>query len=229
MKTKGILLIIFFLINIPLFAQDAKPFKKWRFGIIGGYQPVGVVYDYDKYSSGSGFVGGLSSQLNFTKKASGLSLLFQPHWASFKQGYEVFGPDSRSGSYHDAWITKSLNFPLLVRYTLGKGVVRPYVEMGLNGRFGTSLKLNEEGYICRFVGCAQGTFNNNLQSEISQDHIGVIAGIGAELNLGGMTIPLSIRSNNVFGTDGTKEYIVDGSNYDNLKTRTIQIVTGISF
>lgn len=229
MKTKGILLIIFFLINIPLFAQETRPFKKWRFGIIGGYQPVGVVYDYDKYSSGSGFVGGLSSQLNFTKKVSGLSLLFQPHWASFKQGYEMFGPSSSSGSYHDTWSTKSLNFPLLVRYALGKGMVRPYVEVGLNGRFRTSLKLKKEGSICGFAGCGGRFSSDNLQSDISQDHVGVIAGIGAELNLGKLTIPLSIRSNSVFGTDGTKTSSAYDSYYANLKTRTFQIVTGISF
>ena len=184
MKTKGILLIIFFLINIPLFAQDAKPFKKWRFGIIGGYQPVGVVYDYDKYSSGSGFVGGLSSQLNFTKKASGLSLLFQPHWASFKQGYDLPGYYQKFGPYNHTWILKSLNIPFLIRYSLGKGKIKPYLEVGLNGRFRTSLQLKEERYTCGVAGCGGGIFNNNLQSEISQDHIGVIAGIGAELNLG---------------------------------------------
>lgn len=220
MRMKGILLLILFFFSFKIYAQEITTEKTWQVGVIGGYQPFGVVYKSDQYSSTSGFIGGVSAQLNNVKKVSGLSLLIQPYWASFKR---IHGGDGR----RDIWTSGSINLPVLVRYTLGKGIVRPFLEAGLNGKFRISSKVKEEGTRCG-EGCFTDAVYNN-QSNLTQDPLGVVLGLGAEINLGTVTIPFSIRSNSGLGTYKTNNSYQDVGSYSDLKTRTIQIVTGISF
>ena len=72
----------------------------------------------------------------------------------------------------------------------------------------------------------------NIIGKTTSERIILLASVGTELNLGGVQIPISLRINESIGT-----YKLNDQNYsrrtrDNIsdfKTRTIQIVTGVTF
>jgi len=228
MKNLAILLILFSLICSDNFAQESREFKKWQLGAIAGIQPYGKLYPYNEQKTTGGVIAGASVQYSLQGGKNGLSLLFQPHWSGFRKTYKSGNPATEFYSEMH-WNVESFNFPVLVRYTVGKGIVRPFVEAGPNFRVRTELRLKENGRLCYLYGCVQGSTNQNIHPGTTQDRIGLIASVGAEVNLWKVTIPVSIRINEGIGTFETREPMQDAASYQDLKTKTFQIVTGITF
>ncbi len=227
MKRKTTLFILFILSCLDLIAQEGGPLKNWRFGVIGGVQPYGKVFDSADWQSTSGYIAGFSAQYHFKAKWKGFSVLAQPHWNELRQNFES-GPDSW-GSVEGKWKTTSFNLPLLIRHSVGNGTIRPFVELGPSFRFRTSLSYKGSGALCGVVGCSPFDYTRNLQSTTSQDRVGLMAGIGAELNLRRVAIPVILRIDQSSGTFEVESRLVGTPVYIDGKARTFQIVTGISF
>ncbi|WP_149240234.1 outer membrane beta-barrel protein [Dyadobacter sp. 32] len=224
--------ILFVIFYLPLCtfvsAQKKIDIKKWSYGALFGYQPYGKMFAADEWKTTSGIVAGLNTQYNFTENLTGLSIHFQPQFNHFQRASESGSPQS---SLHivTKWKAQSINLPFLVRYTLGKGLIRPFLEAGPNFRFRTGLGLKETGYLCGIARCSERNVNIDLHPQTTQDRVGVIVGAGAEVNLSKIAIPISLRINEGFGTFGSKQLVMDAANYTNLKTPTFQIISGITF
>ncbi|MCE7043449.1 outer membrane beta-barrel protein [Dyadobacter sp. CY312] len=227
MKNITLLSILLSLVSLDNFAQESRDTRKWHFGVIAGIQPYGKVFDTNKWKSTSGFLGGLSLQYQVGGKLKGASVLLQPHWSELSQMYSD-GPHSW-GSVEGKWESESIHIPLLIRYTIGNGRIRPYVEIGSSFKFRTSLRNRRSGAVCGVIGCTPFASDINLQSTTSQDRVGLIAGVGAEVNLWKLSVPISIRVDEAVGTYKIKDPFPNAQSYSDLKTRTFQIVTGITF
>ena len=231
MNNRILLSIIFVLTGLVAFAQDNNYFKKWSIGVIAGLQPQGKMFNTNKWEKSSGFVAGLSGQYHFTENLAGFSLLVQPHYNRFERFMQSDerGPGYSQWYTESNWKTESINLPILVRYTVGKGIIRPFVEAGPNFKFRTALNGRSYGQFCGIAQCNEIRRNEDYHSIATQDRVGLIVSAGAEVNLWKIAIPVSLRLNEGFGTYETKGVTNDTPVYDNFKTRTFQIVTGVTF
>lgn len=231
MKNLTLLFVFLCLFSFGAFSQDNSHSKKFTFGVIAGLQPQGKMFNTDKWEKSSGFVAGVTGQYHFAGNMDGFSLLVQPHYNRFERfnQSDERGPGYSQWYTESNWKTESFNLPILVRYTAGKGIIRPFIEAGPNLKFRTALKKNGYRVFCGSANCVETVSNDNYQHLTGQDRIGLIISAGAEVNLWKVAIPVSLRLNEGFGTYATKGVMYDTPVYDNLKTRTFQIVTGVTF
>jgi outer membrane protein W len=191
MKTFCIFLtLIFFYVQAN--GQSARPDRQWRLGVLVGRPVAGKIYDDAKMKSASGLVAGLDLGYYFEKRESGPSLHFHPSFITFKKT-ETDG--EKTGPYYveSKWKWEAIHLPLSFRYTLPTGVVRPFVEFGLNFRFRTALFFRKSGTICGIVSCNAVGGGQSIQNVANKDKLGILAGVGVEVDAGKVTIPLSIR------------------------------------
>jgi len=109
--------------------------------------------------------------------------------------------------------------------------IRPFLEAGLNVRTRTFFEITQTGTICQIYDgpCFYGENTIDLHPQTSQDRFGVLAGVGVELDVWRITIPVTIRINEGLGTYKMKKMMADSYYYDELKTSNIQITAGITF
>jgi len=208
---------------LPVFAfgQDAVRKTHFEYGVFGGKQLWGKVNNDRKIASASGWVAGID--LGYRHK-SGISFHLQPNFSTFGSAWE-----SKETDYHYRyeWKWAAINVPLTARYTLGTGRVRPFVEAGLNLRLRTSLSFEYQFITCGFCCCRPGSGTEDKQKTMTHDPAGIIAAIGAEIDLYSVTIPIAVRLTEGIGTFDAKPDPTPGSGYGGLKTRVIQVTAGV--
>jgi len=216
-------LLLYFLTNLVL-AQTEVSERKVHFGIMGGSHIFGKTFTYEKIETVKGAVLGFDLSIKFSPEKSGFSFHIQPNWSNYIR-------TNRENNTSYDYKIQSINLPLLLRYTFLTGKIRPFVEAGLNVRSRTSFDIDINGTICQFepATCSPGFEKIDLHPQTSQDRVGVLAGAGVEFDIWKISIPLSIRFNEGIGTYKMKKKIEDHYYYDNIKTRNIQITTGITF
>lgn len=217
-KLSSILFLLFF--PTILLAQLEQ--RQFHFGIIGGTQLLGKTFSYESLTTAKGALFGLDVSYDFAPKKSGFSIHAQPNWSNYKRTNK-----DRGNTY--TYRLQAINLPVLLRYTFTSGKIRPFAEAGLNVRHRTAFKVENKGYICELYGCANGEKKIDLQPQTTQDVIGIVAGAGVEFEIGKVVIPITVRLNEGIGTYKMKEIWEDTSYYSDIKTRNIQITTGITF
>ncbi|MBO9617149.1 MAG: hypothetical protein J7619_30970 [Dyadobacter sp.] len=203
--------------------QDAVQKGHFEYGVFGGKQLWGKIYDDRKMEAVSGWVGGID--LGYRDK-SGISFHLQPNYSTFGSILEE-GKNTQVYLWRK-WNWYAINVPLTVRYTLSSGKIRPFAEVGLNLRLRTKITMKYDGYGCGVVGCYGSEGIDDVQRSTTKDPAGLVAAIGAEIDVLSVTIPVSIRLNESFGTFGGKPDSTPGSSYGTLKTRVVQVTAGIS-
>ncbi|MCF2447587.1 PorT family protein [Dyadobacter sp. CY345] len=224
MKYKIYLTLFLCFLTTLVFAQTKDVERKWHFGILGGTHIFGETFTYEKIKTVKGAVLGLDLSYKFLPAKSGLSFHVQPNWSIYIR------TNSGNSTTYDYKI-QSINLPLLLRYTFLTGKIRPFLEAGLNVRTRTSFDIDINGRICSYepAMCFSGQETRDMHSQTSQDRVGVLAGVGIEFDVWRISIPVSIRFNEGIGTYKMKERFEDHYYYDDIKTRNIQITTGITF
>lgn len=216
--------LLFCFVTSQVLAQTEVSERKVHFGIIAGSHIFGETFTYEKIATVKGAVLGLDLSYNFSPRKSGLSFHVQPNWSNYiRSNRDIYT------SYN--YKIQSVNLPMLLRYTFFSGKIRPFVDAGLNVRSRTSFNININGEICRETPstCVTGEENINLHPQTTRDRIGVLAGAGVEFDVWRVTIPVTVRLNEGIGTYKMKNMLQDASYYDDIKTRNIQITTGITF
>ena len=165
---------------------------------------------------------GIDVSYAFNPEQSRFSIHAQPNWSTYKRMNKDHGDT-------DNYQWQSINLPFLLRYTFIIGKIRPFAEAGVNVRYRTVFKVENKGNICELYGCFSGERTINIQPEVTQDVIGIIAGTGVEFELGRIIIPITVRINEGIGTSEMKEMREDSYYCSDIKTRNIQITTGITF
>jgi hypothetical protein len=227
MKTLYLFLSLLFL---PVCAngQSDKPYRPWKFGAMVGRPVAGKIYDDSKMRSASGLVLGLDFAYFFEKKDFGPSMHFQPNFNTFKKTETV---GSRDNQYYVAsrWKWEAIHLPVSFRYTFSTGIVKPFVEFGLNFRFRTALFFRNSGHVCGVVSCFSAGGGQSLQNVANKDKLGILAGAGVEVDAGKVTIPISIRLVESILQPKDSDDQGPTPTYSNLRTKLIQVTTGVVF
>ncbi|SDF85646.1 hypothetical protein SAMN04487996_11310 [Dyadobacter soli] len=210
---------------LPVFAygQDALRKGHFEYGVFGGKQIFGKIYDERKMEAVSGWVAGID--LGYRDK-SGISFHLQPNFSTFGSVWEI--EESSTYHYRNEWKWSAVNVPLTARYTLGKGRVRPFAEAGLNLRLRTRLSSGYEFLRCGFCCCHPKVGVDDMQERMTHDPANILAAIGAEIDFQSVTIPIALRLTEGIGTYDVKPDPTPGSGYGALKTRVVQVTAGIS-
>ncbi|MCF0056387.1 outer membrane beta-barrel protein [Dyadobacter sp. CY356] len=212
--------VVYFLFTNLLYAQSQQ--KQFHFGILGGTQIIGKTFQYESLANIKGAVLGIDVSYAFKPERSRFSIHAQPNWSSYKRTNEDRGDT-------DIYQCQAINLPLLLRYSFTSGKIRPFAEAGVNVRYRTDFKVENRGNICELYGCFSGERIIDLQPEVTQNVIGLVAGAGIEFEIGKISIPITVRINEGIGTSQMKEMREDSYYYSDIKTRNIQITTGITF
>lgn len=207
--------------------QSAKPDRPWRLGVVAGRPVVGKIYDHGKMKSGSGLVAGLDLGYYFENHKSGPSLHFQPGFTTFKKT-ETDGEKMDSYYIESKWKWEAIHLPVSFRYTLPTGAVRPFVQFGINFRFRTALFVRRAGTICGIVSCSAVSGGQSIQSVANKDKLGILAGVGVEVDAGKVTIPLSIQLVDSFLKPKISDDLGLTRTYSNLRTKFVQVTAGFS-
>lgn len=224
MKKLPFLTVLVLVINL---SANAQQFKKFGAGVYGGAQLFGKIYSNDDLAKISGFTAGVDLRYSFSRQPEGFSLHFQPGFNTFRQ---ITGSgDNSQVEMETIWKWRAFHLPVLVRYTFSSGKVRPFAEIGPMLRFRQALKVNTSSSICGFAGCYFRETNSDLHPLTTKDAIGLTAGAGVEVDLWKVTIPVSIRIQEGFGTYETNVTFYESPGYKHLKTKAIQVTAGINF
>ncbi|SDF85614.1 hypothetical protein SAMN04487996_1139 [Dyadobacter soli] len=223
----------FIIAILPVFAygQDVA-FKKqshnpWKFGVFAGRPVAGKIYDSGKMKSASGLSAGLDLGYYFEARKCGPSLHFQPGFIAFKKT-EIDGVENSSYYIESKWKWEAVHLPLTFRYTLPTGTVRPFVEVGMNFRLRTAYSFRRSGTICGFISCNAVDGGADIQNVARKDKLGILAGVGVEVDAGKITIPLSVRLVDSFLQPKDSGDQGPTPTYSNLRTKFIQVTAGFS-
>lgn len=216
-----------FLIFLETYGQDVTRLRKVDFGIWGGLPVLGKFDSNDHLRSASGLTIGLNVGYYFSKPKRGLSVHLQPNWS--EQSVAKESGINTAFFQKATWTSQAVNIPVLLRWTFSTGNIRPFLEFGPNLQFRTALSSKNQGTLCGIYNCSSYEARIDMHAETSQDRIGLIAGAGVELNIWKLTIPVGVRIVEGIGTYEMNIIREDSYYYQGLKTRSVQIVTGISF
>lgn len=228
MRRYYLLLMLMWVLPWKSYGQAPKAEGHWAFGVMAGSQLAGKIYETTKMGRASGFVGGLDIAYVFEKGKSGPSVHFQPNFSTFKKK-EIDGLSSTMYYTETKWKWEALTLPVLVRYTFTKGRLRPFAEVGVSWRYRTGFSVRTHRERCGFAGCEVSDKSSDIQANTKQDKIGILAGVGTELDVWNLTIPVTVRiAESVRRYRGTDD---QGPNttHLNLKTKVVQISAGITF
>lgn len=218
---------IVFSIILLSFSAKAQQFKRVGVGIYGGPQLFGKIYTSSNLDKITGFTAGIDLRYALSKEPEGFAIHFQPGFNTFRH-FKEEGKHTQLYT-ETTWQWSAVHLPLLLRYTFSSGKVRPFAEIGPTLRLRQSLTLKTNGYGCGIAGCSGRETDQDMQSITSKDAIGLTAGAGLEVDLWKVTIPISVRIQEGFGTYATKVFFYESPGFDNLKTRTIQVTAGMNF
>lgn len=218
-----LLCLTFFHVNAN--AQSDAPRRQWRLGVLAGRPVAGKIYEGANIESASGVVAGTDFSYDFEKVKSRASMHFQPAFVTFKKT-EVMGEKNSQYYVESQWKWEAIHLPLSFRYTLPTGRVRPFVELGFNFRLRTAFTIRGSGTICGIAGCTAVSSRKSIQNTAEKDKLGILAGVGVEVDAGKVMIPLNLRL-----VDGIqkKQYVDQALSptYSNVKTKMIQITSGV--
>nr|WP_295922141.1 outer membrane beta-barrel protein [uncultured Dyadobacter sp.] len=220
---------VLFIAILPVFAygQDAAFKGDFQFGAFGGRQLFGKIYDDRKMNAVSGWVAGVDVGYKSGLKKSGVSLHFQPNYSTFR---DVLEEGENTQAYRRIeWKWAAVNLPLLLRYTFTNRKIRPFAEAGINLRLRTKLSMAYDLGICGVAGCTWAEGVDDGQKTVRHDPGGLIAAVGAEIDVLSVTIPVGIRLGESFGTYDLKATGTPSSGYGGLKTRVVQVTVGVNF
>ena len=214
-----------FLLCARIQAQSISDSPKLMLGLIGGLNAEGAYQPCFALTKASGGFVGLDVRYAISKKIPGQSLHFQPNWESFSANiphtYQTNG-----------FIFKSLNLPVLLRHTfLNQSRVRPFVELGISYKVRLKSINKKDEIICPFATPCRslGESEQELIPGSDRSNVVLLAGLGAEVQFGKVQVPISIRVNEGAGTFSLNRGYNDREPFTNLKTRSVQVVAGVSF
>ncbi|GHB61840.1 hypothetical protein GCM10007390_14680 [Persicitalea jodogahamensis] len=211
------------------FAQTSQPTKRLQVGLVAGKTILGTYQEEDPWQKvGGGFVGADFSYA-FAKEDPNFTIRLQPNWESYR--YESLGEFEVNGNGSYRATLNSLNVPVLIRLAIPAGKwVSPFVELGANYKIRVRGQVESRSVICGIIGCNEYVFEGDFMAKELRNDISLLAGVGAEFHWGDITIPVSVRINGGLGKYTFQSETVQSNSFSlvDLKTKTLQVVTGIT-
>lgn len=205
--------------------QSADTFRRWRFGAMAGPNFTIYVPKSAGYDAVPGFMTGVDIGYSLQNSYKGWSLRLQPYFqasrSSTESGTKGTATYSKSKSK-----TRTINLPLLVRYTITGGKVRPFAEVGTvwNARNRWYFKST----ICDSAGCYD--FGGDWQNVSNKDRrFSALLGAGVQVDVGKVTIPITVRVLQLLKKKETFYDPFSGTELTIPTVRTIQVTAGLAF
>lgn len=225
MKKHYILAILMATAESLAFGQSANDVRRWQFGAMAGPNFTIFVPKSAGYDAVPGFMAGVDVSYRLQNSLKGWSLHLQPYFQGSRSSTE-FGTRGSSSYSKTKSKTRTMNLPLLVRYTISGGKVRPFAELGAvwNMRNRWSFKST----VCDSAGCYD--FGEGWQSVDNKDRkFSALASAGVQVDVGKVTIPITVRVLQLLKKKETFYEPFVGRELTIPTVRTIQVTAGLEF
>lgn len=225
MKRFSILIIIIAVVQTTAVAQSAKDTRRWQFGAMAGPNWTIYVPKSAGYDAMPGFLAGADIGYRFRNSPKGWSLRLQPYFLVSRSSTEI--GTRESGTYSKTRSkNRTINLPLLVRYTFTGGKVRPFAEIG--AVWNVRNRWLFKGTYCNTDECYD--IGGDWQSVENKDRrFSALASAGVEVDIGKVTIPITVRVTQLLKKKETFYEPFSGTDITIPTTRTIQVTAGITF
>lgn len=205
--------------------QSADTFRRWHFGAMAGPNFTIYVPKSAGYDAVSGFMTGVDIGYSLQNSYKGWSLHLQPYFQASRSSTEsgTKGTVTYSKSRSK---TRTINLPLLVRYTLTDGKVRPFAEIGTvwNARNRWLFKTT----FCDITGCYD--IGGDWETVSNKDRkFSALLGAGVQVDVGKVTIPITVRVLQLLKKKETFYDPFSGTELTIPTVRTIQVTAGLEF
>ncbi|QRR00244.1 outer membrane beta-barrel protein [Dyadobacter sandarakinus] len=227
MKTYFLLALGAALAQMHAYGQ-AGTVRRWQFGLMAGPQFMNSAprVEGEKWSKGFMAAADVSYRLQAPRK--GWSVHMQPGINTYRTR-RVEGSPSNATYMSTKMKSNTIYLPLLIHYNFLGGKVRPFAELGLNWRYGLPFTIESKRWACSgSSGCLPYDSKNKYKVSEQTRQLGALAAAGVEIDLGKITIPLTVR---VIEDVKKKEVFDDpalGGTYTIPRSRVVQISAGIT-
>lgn len=226
MKRLSLSVFLIFCLQNFVHGQSADSSPRWHFGVMGGLHLI-TYSPNDSYKAIKSPMAGLDIGYDFQNSPRGWSLRLQPNFTAIRN-------TSKSGTYGTGyymefkWRTQYIELPMLVRYTITDGKIRPFAEIGASWNVWRHSSVGGSGLDCRDGGCYPFEIKRT-DANFEGNRFKALAGAGVQIDVGKVTIPITVR---VLDNLKKRESILDpgtGSEYKLPKARMVQVTTGVAF
>ncbi|MCF0069430.1 PorT family protein [Dyadobacter sp. CY261] len=211
-----------------LFGQSESDTRRWHFGAMVGPQFMTFSPKQENFKGITGIMAGLDVGYRLQNSPKGWSAHLQPYFVGFRNTQEQ-GEQNTNYYIKLESKTRSISLPLLVRYTILGGKIRPFAELGTSWSINSSSTFKSSGRICiDGSGCSPVTGEEKINFT-DDDRLGALVGAGVQVDIGKITIPIGVR---VVQNIKKRETYTDPSTGENRtisRARGIQLTAGISF
>lgn len=179
------------------------------------------------FKSVPAFIAGADIGYNLQNSHKGWSLHLQPYFMASRSTTEIGTKGTESYSENKSKM-KTVNMPLLVRYTITSGKIRPFAEIGAVWMAWNRWSFKSTTMICRDGGCYD-LVGDWAHGNVKENRFSALASAGVQVDVGKLTIPVSVR---VLQLLKRKEVVYDpfsGMDYTIPTTRSIQVTAGLTF
>lgn len=228
MKRFSILIMMIAIVQTTAFAQSAKDNRRWQFGAMLGPQLSMIVPKTTESDNSLGIMAAADISYALQNSSRGWSLRLQPGINRFKTD-QVNGEQGSDYYMNWKWKTTAISLPLLVRYTILDGKIRPFAEAGTSYALRTYWKVKGSGLVCSNGTCTPNNFDDKGNNQIEKGRFSALAGVGVEFDLGKVTIPVTVRWIEQLKKVERFNDAFTGLSYTIPRSRGIMISAGITF
>ncbi|SEJ57543.1 Outer membrane protein beta-barrel domain-containing protein [Dyadobacter sp. SG02] len=185
-------MIMIAVVQTNVFGQSVAEPRRWHFGAMLGPQFSWLVPKVSYGDQTGGIMAALDVSYAFQNSAKGWSLHLQPGINRFKSR-QVYGKEGTDYYMKWNWKSMNINLPLLVRYTILEGKIRPFAEIGASYWVRNYWKVKGTGQTCLNGQCSPNDFDDKGNSEAEKGKFSGLGGVGVEFDLGKVTVPVTVR------------------------------------
>ena len=226
MKRLFTLIMIMTMAETAAFAQSATEPQRWEFGGILGPQLSFVVPRQEGEKPVKGIVAGLNVGYRFQDAVKGLSMHLQPYFAG-SRSKGTSGAENTNFYLTLKSKLRSVNAPLLVRYTFSNGKIRPFAELGAHFMVTSRASYKISGLMCPEGVPCEPISEEKRNQKTGGPHVTALASAGVQIDAGKVTIPITIRL--IENLNKFETYNIGGTDYKFPKARVLQLTAGVTF
>jgi hypothetical protein len=227
MKKQYILIILMVTAKTLAFGQSANDGKRWNFGVMAGSNFTTYVPKTEGFDAVPGFLAGADIGYNLQNSPKGWSLHLQPYFMATRSSAEtgIEGTESYSETKSK---TKSVNVPLLVRYTITGGKIRPFAEIGAVWSAWNRWSFKSRNFFCLNGEC-HDLVGDWTHGNVDDHRFSALASAGVQVNIGKVTIPITVRVLQLLKKKETFYDPFSGKNHTIPTIRSFQVTAGLEF
>ena len=225
MKRFFTLILVIIVAQATVFGQSAER-RRWEFGAMLGPQLSFVVPRQDGEKPLKGITAGLDVGYRFQDAVKGWSVHFQPYFSGFR-GKGKSGGEDTYFYFEIKSKLRSVNAPVLFRYTFSSGKIRPFAELGAQFMVTGRVSYKISGVMCPEGLPCEPTSEEQRNQKTGGPRVTALASAGVQIDAGKITIPITIRL--VENLKKLETYDIGGVEYKFPKSRVVQLTAGVMF